>query len=653
MKLAAVDYETDPIENRPDYPPEPVGCAIFVEGERPEYLAWGHPSENNTTRAEARKRIRYVIRHYEIIAHSMAFDTDVGETRLGLPIVGLAKRYHDTEILAYLHDPREESLALKPLSEKYLGMPPDEQTRLRNWIVKNVPECAAKAKKNKGKPPKDWGRWIGRAPGRLVSPYAKGDVLRTMKLFKFYMPYIRDAGMIEAYERELALIPLKLKMERAGVMTDARRLKRDIPKFAKARDKIEHRIRRRLDITKTYEAKLPKGFFNLNSGQQVADALERANKVDPKGWIYTEPSDAYPEGQRSTSLENLKVVCPDKKLITDLGMRSVCSTYCDTFLGPWIETGARDGGRIHPTFNLIRTTDEHGGSGTKGTKTGRPSSSAPNFNNVPANAADSKNSVVLLALAAFLKREVSLLFLGLRDYIIPDPGCIFIDRDYNQQEMRVFAHYENGALMDAYRENPKLDVHDMVKEIVMKLFGFVLPRKAIKIIAFMVIYGAGLDKLAFELGVDREAADEMRGAYLAAIPGLPDLDDELKEMVRENVPLRTWGGRLYDCEERVYSRKLGRWLDFDYKMLNLLIQGSSADITKEAMLKVDASIAGDIRLQVYDELLANTTRSTYRRDMARMREAMESVENLDVLLPTTGAYSSASWGRMKDYREAA
>ncbi len=653
MKLAALDYETHPIEQRPEYPPEPVGCAIFVEGEKPEYLAWGHPTENNTTQAEARKRIRYVIRHYEIVAHNMPFDTDVGETRLGLPIVGVAKRYHDTELLAYLHDPREESLALKVLADKYLAMPPDEQTRLRNWIVKNVPECAAKAKKNKGKAPRDWGRWISRAPGKLVASYAKGDVIRTMKLFKFYRPYIRDAEMSDAYERELRLIPLKLKMERGGVMTDAKRLRADLPKFEQAREKIEQRVKRRLNITKAYEKKLPKGRFNLNSGQQVADALERAGKVDADGWIYTEPSDSFPDGQRSTSLENLKVVCPDRRLILDLGMRSVCSTYCDTFIGPWIETGARAGGRIHPTFNTIRTTDEHGGSGTRGTKTGRPSSSAPNFNNIPANAADSKNAEVLLALAAFLKKELGLLFLGLRDYIVPDPGCVFIDRDYNQQEMRVFAHYENGALMEAYRANPNLDVHDMVNGIVWEMFGFELPRKAIKIIAFMVIYGAGLDKLAFELGVEREDADEMRGAYLSAIPGLRDLDDELKEMVRENVPIRTWGGRLYDCEERIYSRKLGRWLDFDYKMLNLLIQGSSADITKDAMIKVDDAIDGSIKLQVYDELLASAERGKYRNDMRLMRESMEGVERLDVLLPTTGAYSRKSWGRMIDFREAA
>ncbi len=145
----------------------------------------------------------------------------------------------------------------------------------------------------------------------------------------------------------------------------------------------------------------------------------------------------------------------------------------------------------------------------------------------------------------------------------------------------------------------------------------------------------------------------MRAAYLSTIPGLRDLDDELKEMVRENIPIRTWGGRLYDCEERFYSKTLGRWVDLDYKMLNLLIQGSSADITKDAMLKVDAAIDGSIRLQVYDEMLANTELDKYRRDMGLMRDAMEDVENLDVLLPTTGAYSRVSWGRMKDFREAA
>lgn len=642
MKLGALDYETEAIQDRPIYPPVPVGVSLYAEGERPSYLAWGHPTQNNITKRDAVRKIKAFIKSHETICHNLAFDHDVGATHLAAPIIGKAPAVHDTEILAYLVDPRSPSMALKKLADLWLNMPPDEQTALREWIEANV-EIAKGMK---------WGAYIAQAPGKLVGKYAKGDTLRTLKLFKKFYPLVRSMGMLDAYARELNLIPLKLRMESQGVVTDERRLKRDLPKFQLLRGKLETRIKKRLKITKRFELDCPKGFFNLNSGQQVADALELAGKVDPDEWIYTDPSDSYPDGQRSTSLPNLRPVCKDKKLLLDLGMRSVLDTYCNTFFKGWLETGALSGGRVHPTFNLIRSTDEHGARGTKGTKTGRPSVSNPNFNNIPANPEESKNAEVLLALADLLREEFGLNFLGMRDYIIPDDGCVFIDRDYQQQEIRVLAHYENGALMRELLANPKMDVHDMVQALIADIVGIKLPRKAVKIIAFMVIYGSGLDHLAEELGTDKQTAREMKGAYMAAIPGIADLNDALKQMVREKTPIRTWGGRLYDCEPPMYSRRQKRWVDFDYKMLNLLIQGGAADLTKAAMLQVDAAIDGDIRLQVYDQLVANSDRGSYRRDMALMREAMEDLK-LDVPLPTDGKWSPKSWAQLKPFKEAA
>lgn len=650
MKFGALDYETKKIESRPVYPPVPVGCALYPEGGARRYLAWGHPRENNITKRDATREIKAFIKSHKTICHNLPFDHEVGAVHLNAPIIHVAPEWHDTEILAYLAHPRAESMALKALAEAYLNMPPDEQEELRDWICEHVPEVRDKMKG--GKPPKNWGAYIAHAPGKLCGRYANGDTWRTMKLFKLFFPLVRDGGMLGAYQRDLRVIDIKLSMEQAGVNTAHNRLKRDLPKFKKARDQIEERVKRRLKISKAYELNCPKGFFNFNSGQQVADALEHAGKVDPDYWVYTDPSDSYPEGQRSTSLENLKIVCKDKALITDLGMRSVLSTYAETFLGPWIETGKQTGGRIHPTFNTIRTTDEHGQRGTKGTKTGRPSSSNPNFNNIPANAEDSKNSLVLLALQKYLRNQFDMNFLGLRDYIVPDDGCIWIDRDYRQQEFKVLAHYENGPLMEAYQSDPLFDVHKMVGEFIRQLFGFKLKRKAVKIIAFMEIYGSGLDHLAFELGVTRAEAQQLRTAYRRALPGVRDLSNELKRMVKEGVLMRTWGGRLYDCEESVYSHKQKRWLDFEYKMFNLLIQGGSADITKQAMIQVDDACEGDIRLQVYDELLVNTDAGSYKKDMARMREGMEAIE-LDVPLPTDGEYSRVSWGRMKPFKEAA
>ena len=636
MQQAAVDFETKKIEDRPVYPPRPVGVAIYA-GRQRRYYAWGHPTENNCTKAEAIKALRPVYRDYECVFHNAAFDIEVGEVHLGLrrPAV-----FHDTVFLAYLVDPRFDNLQLKWLADTLLDMPPDEQEELRDWILANVPEAAAK--------PKQWGAYISEAPGKLVGKYAIGDVVRTLKLFRLLWGQVKRQGMMPAYDREIAVTHIKLKMEQHGLNTANKRLKRDLPKFLKAQELLEQRIRKRLKITKRYEATCPKGWFNIGSGQQLADALEHAGKVDPDGWIYTEPSKKHPDGQRSTKMDNLRLVCRDKPLLIDLGMRSVMDTYINTFIKPWIATGDAAQGFIHPTFNQVRTTDEHAGGGTFGTKTGRPSSTNPNFNNIPANVMESKNKDVLLALAKLLQQTQGLKFLGLRDYIVPDPGCVLIARDYSQQEVRVLAHYEDGLLLEMYIDDPNLDVHTMVQELIYERLGIEFPRKAIKIVAFTIIYGGGAAKVAFELDCPKQEAQTIMSAYLGVLPGIRSLKKELTKMGRKGEMIKTWGGRWYSCEEPKFIK--GQMRTFEYKLLNLLIQGSSADITKQAMVQVDRVIEGDIRLQVYDELLVNTPKEHMRHDMPLMKREMEAID-LDLALPTDGEWSAQSWGRMKPWRD--
>jgi DNA polymerase-1 len=523
-------------------------------------------------------------------------------------------------------------MALKPLADKYLDMPPDEQEALRDWILANVPGAK--------KAPTKWGAHIGKTPGKLCGPYARGDVIRTIKLFKLWLPWIKETGQYDAYVRELRIVRIKLKMESEGINTDTKKLKRDANKWEAAYLAMGKTLRRQLKITKAYDLDSPKGFFNINSGAQLADALEHADLIDPDDWVYTD------KGNRSTSVDNLKAAEVRPAFLKNYAIYSTLSTYINTFLLPWIETGDKANGFIHPTFNQVRTTEEHGNTGTKGTKTGRPSVTNPNFNNLPANVEDSKNRDVLITVAKYL-RNFGLNFTGLRNYIVPNNGGIFIGRDYAQQELRVLAHYEDGDLLNLYLDNPTLNIHKLIGAEIYERTGYDLPRKAVKTVVFGTIYGYGLDALAEELDATREDAKIIKRALLKTLPGVSDLDRELKAMARDEEPIRTWGGRLYYCEESKFVK--GQYRDFAYKLLNLLIQGSSADITKQAMIQVDDALTdGHIKLQVYDELLANTNNP--KRDMPLMREAMEDIK-LDCPLPTDGEWSAKSWGQMKKYKD--
>jgi len=631
VKQAIVDFETEGIEDRPAYPPAPVSCGIWADGKY-IWLCWGHPTGNNCTKAEARRTLKKYWKKYRCCFHNSAFDIDVGDTHLAL---GIPPEFDDTEFLAFLNDPREPSLALKKLAVVHLGMNPDEQDELREWIIENY------MKPNGLKKLSQWGAYICKAPGKLVGKYCKGDLIRTKKLFAKFLPYVESCGMRDAYERELQLVRIKLKMERHGVATAHKRLTKDLPKFRAAHEDAGKIIFKKLGITPAYEAECPKGFFNMNSGDQLADALENAGMVDE--WYLTD------KGNRSTSAENLRAVIKDEKFLRTWEIYATLTTYLNTFLQPWHDIGAQKNGFIFPTFNQVRTEQDHGNFKGKGTKTGRPSVSKPNFNNLPANVEESKNAKVLKEVYKFL-RGYGLDFVGLRDYITPTPGNWLIGRDYQQQEMRVLAHYEDGALLRSYLANPDLDIHDAVRLILHETIGVNLPRKAVKTIAFAIMYGLGLDSLAERLDTTRVEAEKIKRAYLAALPGLGKLNKGLKALDHSEMPLFTIGGRQYFTEDAKVIG--GRLRSYGYKNLNLLIQGGSADITKEAMLIFETlDPVGQLILQVYDEIVVDTP--DHKHDMPLLRFAMESSfdELLDLPMPTDGEYSRKSWGRMTPYRE--
>jgi len=609
--FAVLDFETKPIGKRPfHYPPEPVGVAIMTD-QMKKYFAWGHSSKNNCTKKEATREIVKVMSRKKMVFHNGPFDIEVALAHHGQK--SWPRHWEDTQFLAYLYDPRARELALKPLAQDLLGLVPAERDRLKDWIIANIPEAKRK--------PSTWGEHIWRAPGDLVGKYAIGDVERTWKLFKFLRPRISDMGMDGAYERELELAPIVVAMEKHGIPVAKKRLERDLLKWEKEHEEIENKIKRSLKVGED---------FNIGSSVQLADALDRTGKVTT--WELTA------KGNRSTKRENLLKYCNDKKLVTLLARYGVLSTYMNTFAEPWLVEAEQTGGLIYPSFNQVRSSDDFNGGGS-GTKTGRFSSSRPNFQNIPRDPEDAS-------------KPYTIGLPKLRDYIIPPPGRLLIGRDYSQQELRILAHFEDGELLEQYRKDPKMDVHTFVGSLILQNMGIEYPRPKIKTTNFGLIYGMGVDKLAKGTGSTPEEASALKNAVLRALPGVKDLSKELKKMARRDEPLRTWGGRLYWVEEpRMIA---GRMKTFEYKMLNLLIQGSAADCTKEAMIRVYDAFGSDaaMMLQVHDELLCTCDKGTERKNMKLLREAMESVE-FDLPMLSDGKKGAVSWARMKKWEAAA
>lgn len=633
MKRAAVDFETRAIQRRPVYPPEPVGAAIWISPSQKEYLAWSHPTKNNCTKAQAKRKLLAVYAEFEVVYHHAEFDLAVGSEHLGLPV---PKVWHDTMFLAFLNDPREEEMGLKELAAKYLKMPPEERDRLQEWILANT-DC-------KGTKADPWGAHIAEAPGDLAGRYAIGDVERTIKLFNLFYPKVRDRGMLGAYDRERKVMPIFAQMSNEGLRINVPRLKRDLAQWRKQQAARAEWIRKRLKQPKTFNEFDRRGNLissAIDSGVKLADAMEEAGKV--KHWIYTAPSSKFPEGQRSTSRDNLLACCADKKLMEELTRYGVLGTYMGTFALPWLEV-ALEHGRIYPSFNQVRGQED---GRMRGTRTGRPSSNNPNLFNVPRNQEDP-------------------LLPNMRNYIIPDEGCCFLIRDYNQQELRITAHYEEGRLYLYYHQDPRLkgeknrklwaDAHVLVQNLIHEIVGTLYPRKDVKIVNFGVIYGMGAPGISIKTKGSIESARALKSAHGKALPGVVELAKSIQRSSKRGEPIITWGGREYYVEEpKVVRGKYSGELesrDFHYKQLNYLIQGSAADCTKEAMIRSDAAMDKTSRLvlQVYDELVAQCEIGRKEREMERLKEAMESIE-FDVPMLSDGKMGLKSWGEAKDYED--
>ena len=614
MKPITIDFETHAIGPRPNYPPKPVGVAIMWPGRKPHYHAWGHASNNNCTRGEAAIALTKAW-GYEggILMHNAKFDLEVAQKEFGLSIPHWAK-FHDTLLLAYLSDPRLPTFALKPLAEDLLKMPPTEQDEVRQWI-KDHGICSTK----------DWGAFICEAPGDLVGRYAIGDVERTAKLYDLLIKDVCHRKMGEAYDREKKLIPILMRMEQRGIHVTPQ-LNEDLHKYMKVHTSVDAWIRKRL--------KAPS--LAVDKDAELIEALVKVKKVDLARLGVTKT------GEYRTDKLALANALTDDTLNAMLRYRGALSTALRTFMMPWNATAQASGGLVYVGWNQTRTFER---GKPQGTVTGRLSSS-PNFQNIP------KEFPPMFRHQggrAYPKCPMELPPLPLvRDYLGPDPGHVLIDRDYSQQELRILGHFEDGSLKQAYCDEPWLDIHDHAKKLIDRAMGTNVDRKHVKTTGFGMLYGMGIARLAASLKIDSQEARQLKQAYLNAFPGLRELQAGLRELSQNNQPLVTWGGRKYYCERPQIIN--GEVRTFEYKMLNVLIQGSAADCTKEAVIRYDeiAPKGHHLLLTVHDELLVSCPAREIKKGHQALREAMESVQ-FDVPMLTEGTAGTTSWGTMQDY----
>jgi len=617
--LVTIDFETKKIEGRPRYPPIPVGVSLLEPGREARYLAWGHPVGNNCTFERARTILGQVwrSRKVDMLFQNAKFDVEVATAHMGMEMPEW-NRVHDTQYLLFLKDPHAKSLSLKPSAERYLDMPPEEQMEVFEWlrdhgIIKSVHQ-------------KDAGAYISEAPGDIVGKYANGDTIRTRKLFDLLYPDICENEMVEAYDRERALMPILLRNEQEGIRVDQKLLAHDYDMYSDSMEKVDKWLKKRLGAPS----------LNIQSDQDLADALEAAGIVTE--WKYTEPSKRHPNGVRSVAKNNITAdMFSDQRVFNALNYRNRLATCLGTFMGRWIDIANENNGHIHTNWNQVRHTEGEGA----GARTGRMSTN-PNFQNIPKSFEDKGDGYEH---PSHLKVPPLPL---MRKYILPDEGSVFAHRDYNQQELRILAHFDNHTLMQSYIDNPRLDVHTYVQEAISSIAGIALGRSATKVLNFGVVYGMGLGKLAAGMKTDVATAKRVKDAQMKALPGLKALTREINSIGKSGEAIRTWGGRMYFSEPPKVIQ--GRTQTFEYKLLNYLIQGSAGDCTKEAIIRYDQMKEhGRFLVTVHDEINISVPVKHLKREMEILRGCMQSVE-FDVAMLSDGK-TGPNWGSLTKYEE--
>lgn len=395
-----------------------------------------------------------------------------------------------------------------------------------------------------------------------------------------------------------------LDMEERGVHIDYYPLERDTCKWEKDRDECTKIVFKHL------------GELNLNSGKQLSTALLERGYAKEDGWPRTEPSKNFPNGQLQTTAHALQKVVTHKKLLAALLRRSKLEHMMNNFAYPWLDRMEGYGrARLWPEFNQVRGRDER----DRGTRSGRFSSANPNFQQ--------------------LNREPDDLTLPfMRRYLLPEPGHLLLGRDFNQQELRILAHFEGNLLKDLYLEDPKLDIHDLIKGFMVASTGEDIDRAHIKRLNFGTIYGMGADKFAWMEGIeDLSYARYLHRLHKNKFPGLRDINKSLRELSDNGDPIATRMGRLYFPTP-------GK----EYVQLNRLIQGSAADHMKFVLPLVADAVApygAYILLTVHDEILVSCPKEHVKPCMRDFRISMET-PFFDIPIPTDGKIGR-NWGAMR------
>ncbi len=345
--------------------------------------------------------------------------------------------------------------------------------------------------------------------------------------------------------------------------------------------------------------------FNLNSPKQLGEALFEKMAI---------PTKKKTKSGYSTNAEVLETLAQDYPVVADIleyrTYAKLRSTYCDGLLKA-IEAD----GRIRSTLNQTET------------RTGRISSTEPNLQNIPVRSE--------------LGREM-------RRFFRAGEGCVLVDADYSQIELRVLAHVANDeAMIEAF--NQHTDIHTVTASQVFNMppeMVTPLMRSRAKAVNFGIVYGIGAFSLAKDIGVTRAEADQYIKGYLAKYSGVARYMETVVDSAKEKGYAETMFARRRYLPELTSSNHMLRAFG-ERVAMNMPIQGSAADIIKIAMIRVyerlqKQCLKAKLIMQVHDELIIEAPVEEADTVCALLKEEMENAVQMKVV-PEADVGTGKTW----------
>ena len=389
------------------------------------------------------------------------------------------------------------------------------------------------------------------------------------------------------YDIEFPLVITLDKIERAGMHVSRERLDALHEEYTKRLEDIAARI---FDLTGVN--------FNINSPKQLGDVL------------YGEKGLNLPHGKKgknglySTGIDELNRLREHHPVIEEIIKYRELSKLDSTYAAGLVRS-IRNDDRIHTTFTQAMTN------------TGRLSSTEPNLQNIPIRSDEGSR---------------------LREAFTASEGCVLVDADYSQIELRLLASLSGDEIMcSAFNEGE--DIH---RRTAAKVFGLNEDavthkmRSIAKTVNFSIIYGISDYGLATDLGIGYKEASTLIKEYENQFPGIMKYLNGLKENGEKNGYVETEFGRKRILSELKSQNRNVRNFGFRAAM-NTPIQGTAADIIKIAMNKVNSALEKELPdaklvMQVHDELIVECAEKDADKASEILKREMEAAAVLSVPL---------------------